>query len=522
MNAHVDLTSLLKRKRKALKARDDLISFLEFVRPTPDAPDDVDQSLYLPAKHHRAVAAALERVAAGTIKRLIITLPPRHGKTTLASHGFPAWFAGKYPEKSMILATYNEKFSWDFGRQVREIMNSPQYLQIFPNTILKGSAQSVDRLEVEGGGALFFAGRGSSVTGRGGDVLLLDDPIKDRKEADSPTIRDACWLWFKQVLTTRLMTQSGAIVICMTRWHEDDIVGRLVDPHSVYYNYDEASQWKIIDLPAIAGDSCPLGRKRGEALWPERFDVEFLDIQRRSDPRGFQALYQGNPTPEDGAFFHTSHMRTYHRMQDVPDKSEMRFYGCSDHAVSLAQDRDRTCLMIVGVDHDDNIWVMPDCYWARATTDIVVEQMLVLMEKYKPQFWWAERGQISKSIGPFLRKRMIEKRVYVSMDEMNPIADKQQRAQAIQGRMAMGKVYFPGFVRWWADAHNEMIKFPQAAHDDFVDTLAYVGLGLQKIAPRRRAQVKDVGPKYGTLGWVKKEAKRESFYQMISKQTGGW
>lgn len=513
---------LLKRRRAVLKARDDLITFTKFITPTVEDPDDVEKSLYVDAKHHRVIAAALEQVAIGKIPRLIITVPPRHGKTTLASHSFPAWVAGKFPERSMILSTYNEKFSWDFGRKVRDIMQSPQYAQVFPDTVLKDNAQAVDRLEIEGGGVMFFLGRGSSTTGRGGHILLVDDPLKDRKEADSATIREQLWTWFTQVFSTRLMTKDGAIVIIMTRWHEDDIVGRLTDPLNPCYSEEEARRWKIIDLPALAGEKDVLGRAKGEALWPERFDTEYLENVRRTDIRGFQALYQGRPSPEDGSFFKSEYLRTYVRMADVPHKDNLRFYAASDHAVSVEQGRDKTCCMVVGVDDHEQIWVMPDVFWTRATTDVVVEAMIALMEKYNPQFWWAEKGHISKSIGPFLRKRMLEKRVYCSLDEVTPVGDKQQRAQSIHARMAMGKVVFPQFCRWWPEANDQLLKFPQGVHDDFVDTLAYIGLGLTKQRPKRLVVPPKPAAAFGTLGWIKEDTKRRMREARFARTQGGW
>lgn len=514
--------TLLKRRRAILQSREDLISFVKLMRPVPDDPANVDVSLYQDAKHHRVIAAALEEVAKGKIKRLIITVPPRHGKTTLASHAFPAWFAGKYPEKSMILSTYSEKFSWDFGRQVRDIMQSPPYGQVFPDTKLKDNAASVDRLEIEGGGVLFFTGRGSAITGRGGHVLLVDDPLKDRKEADSATIRETLWTWYTQVLGTRLMHKDGAIVVIMTRWHEDDIVGRLTDPHNPCYSEDEAKRWRIIDLPAIAGDKDVLGRKFGEALWPERYDLEYLENARRTDSRGFQALFQGRPSPEDGSFFRAEHLRTYARMSDLPPKENLRFFAASDHAVSLAQGRDKTCLLVAGVDQHDQIWIMPDVFWQQASTDTVVEAMIAMMEKYKPQFWWAEKGHISKSIGPFLRKRMLEKRVYCALDEITPIGDKQQRAQSIQARTSMGRVVFPQFPRWWSDAQDQLLKFPQGSHDDFVDALAYIGLGLAKQRGVKVAPKPKTSADFGTFGWVKENTKQREREARLANSIRGW
>ena len=520
MNDQVEIRSLLLRRRKAIMARDDLVAFAEYMMPVPDTPDDVSVSLYRAAKHHRVLGAALEQVEKGVFKRLQVTMPPRHGKTKLTSHMFPAWFVGKHPEKSIIVATYGEKFAWDHGRAVRDLIESPLYAQIFPEARLKPGSASMDRLETEQGGILFFLGRGSGVTGRGADVILLDDPTKDRKEADSPTIREDLWKWYTQVLQTRLMTKDGAIILIATRWTEDDMVGRITDPTNPCYSEEEAVKWRVIDMPAIAREKDVLGRKVGEALWPERFDREYLDNLRQTDIRGFQALYQGRPTPDEGSFFKSVNLRTYARMRDMPPKDRLRFYAASDHAVSLEQGRDKTCLMIIGVDERDDIWVQPDIFWKQADTNLVVDNMIALMQTFNPLFWWAEKGHISKSIGPFLRKRMMEKRVYCSIQEVNPVGDKQTRAQAIQGRMSANKVIFPGFARWWSEAHDQLLKFPQGVHDDLVDTLSLFGLGLQQARGLRRALKKKEPPKHGTFAWVIESAKKER--DKREARTGGW
>jgi predicted phage terminase large subunit-like protein len=236
--------------------------------------------------------------------------------------------------------------------------------------------------------------------------------------------------------------------------------------------------------------------------------VKYLENMRRNDARGFTALYQGRPTPLDGAFFKSDFVRTYQRMSDMPPKENMRFYGASDHAVATGQQNDKSCLMIVGVDKDDDVWVMPDMIWGRMPSDMAVERMIDLMGKYKPMLWGAERGQITKSIGPFLRKRMLERRIFCGIDEITPTTDKQQRAQAIHARIAMGKVHFPGFSRWWADANDQLLKFPNGTHDDFVDTLSLIGLMLSKMVPARKGVKKDDGPPRLTLGWIKEQTRR--------------
>jgi len=510
----------LKRRRAALRAKDDMLAFAQLMMPKQDDHENPDVSEYQVAKHHKVISAALEEVEKGNIRRLIINLGPRHGKSQLTSRLFPAWYLGRNPNHSLILGTYNEKFSWDFGRDVRQLIQDPIYSQVFPDVNLLAGAASVDRLETTQKGKMFFVGRGGSLTGRGGHGLILDDPIKDRVEADSPTTREKLWSWFNQVLKTRLLSSSGWIVLIQTRWHEDDLVGRITDPMNSCYSAAEAKKWRIIDLPALAKEKDVLGRKEGEALWPERFPVSFLHEMREADSRGFQALYQGSPTPEKGNFFDGDRLRVYSRPTDRPPNDQLRFYIASDHAVSVKQDRDKSCLIPVGVDEHDNIWVMDDMVWGRFPTDVIVEKMIDLMAKYKPLYWWAERGHISKSIGPFLRKRMLERGTFCTVDEIVPVMDKMSRAQSMQARVAMGKVYFPSYAPWYQEARDQLLKFPYAAHDDMVDAMSYIGLGLAKQVRARPIRSVDKGPKAYTLGWIKKQTRDAEKVQQT--RHGGW
>jgi predicted phage terminase large subunit-like protein len=507
----------LRRKRAILDAHDDLLNFARLMKPDPNHPADPSYSQYIVAKHHRAIAAAMEQVEAGKIRRLIITVPPRHGKSELASRLFPAWYVGRNPGDSIILASYADKLAWDFGREVKAYIEDPVYHQIFPAVEL--NTASVDRIETMAGGKLFFVGRGAATTGRGATGLLVDDPVKDRVEADSLTTRDKIYNWFQQVARTRLLSSVGWIVIILTRWQEDDLVGRLTDPYNAFYSAVEGPKWQILDLPALARENDPLGRKEGEALWPARFPVEYLEELRASDPRGFQALYQGSPTPEKGNFFDADKLRTYNRGERPPN-DQLRFYSASDHAVSLKQERDKTCLLSIGIDADSNIWVMDDVIWGRFPTDRVVELMIDMMARYRPLYWWAGRDHITKSIGPFLRKRMLERSTFVAVNEIIPIADKKTRAQSIMARMAMGKVYFPAYAPWWQEAKREILQFPFGAHDDFVDTIACIGIGLQLQVKHHSPGPKPQGPKVGTLGWLKSESKRQADERKV--RNGGW
>ena len=506
-----------KRMLACRRAKDDLLSFTRLLMPDPEDVDDADRSRYDTAKHHEVIAAALQEVEAGRMPRLIVTIPPRHGKSQLCSKAFPAWFMGRDPYRQMIVASYSATMAEDFGREVRAYMQTAAYRQIFPRCELRKGGAAADRIQTVEGGIAAFVGAGGALTGRGADCLLIDDPVKDREDADSPTMRDKLWSWFTDVAMTRLMGGMGRVVIIMTRWHEDDLVGRLTDPSNRFYNHEEAKQWKILHLPALAEDGDIMGRKKDEPLWPGRITKDFLISQRRLNPRGFAALYQGHPTPDTGDFFKSDWLVTYTPMQ-LP--KNLRYYIASDHAVSAQQERDATVLLPVGVDEDDNIWVLPDVWWRRAETDDVVDAMLDLMRAKRPLIWWAEKGHITKSIGPFLRKRMQEEGIYSAIEEVTPAKDKQTRAQAIRGRMSMGKVRFPGFAPWWEAARNELLKFPAGKHDDFIDALAYIGLGLGRIhsatapvAPKKTVQT-------GSLEWVKWSAKQEAKRKMLANFQG--
>jgi len=500
------------------EAKGDLLRFATLVRPDPNAPADVARSRYQPAKFHCALALALQRVEQGQIKRLIVNMPPRHGKTELASKLFIPWFIGRNPAKSVIFGTYNEKYALDIGRAVRDVVRHPGFGQVFEDVALKDGAEAADRLETTDSGILAFTGRGGTITGRGGDLIVVDDPIKNDKEARSPAIRDEAWNWWNQTIKSRQMTDDAVMVLIQTRWHEDDIPGRILDPTNDFYDPEEAREWHVLDLPALAADNCPMGRKKGEALWPERFSRDFLLGMQRSDPKGFSALYQGRPSPAGGTFFQDKWIKTY-KPHELP--KNLRYYAASDHAVSTKQDRDKTCLIVVGIDEHDGIWIV-DVWWQHATSDRVVEAMLERMGKFRPLFWWAERSHISKSIGPFLRKRMLETQTFCALVEVVPNADKQTRAQSIQGRMEMGRVHFPERAPWWPEARDELLKFPNAAHDDFVDALAYVGLGLAQQVGAGVARIKTSTVKKGSFREFLGESNRQRRAAVAEASARGW
>jgi len=509
-------TALVRRKLRAQEAHDDLLAFTEFTMPDPEAINDLSRTRYEAAKFHRLVADVLQQVERGEITQLIFCMPPRHGKTELATKRLAAWYSGRHPEHDVIVAAAGDDLASDFGADTRAIMTSPNYKQVFPNHKLRRGGTAKDNIVTERGGRLIFAGRGGQINGRGAHLLLIDDLYKDAQEAKSQAIRDQAWEWLTKVALYRRMGKRLTI-ITMTRWHSDDIIGRLTDPKNDHYNEAEAATWKIIRLPGLAEDDDPLGRKPGEALWPEprkdgtTYDVAYHLANQRRDPLGFAALTQQRPTVADGILFRRETIQ-YYEPSDLP--ADLRIYCSSDHAVGTNQRNDPSCLLKVGVDRQDNIYVL-DAVWRRMPTDQAVEAMLTMAAgKNRPLLWWAERGHISKSIGPFLRKRMLETSTYINLVEVTPASDKEQRAQSIAARVAMGKVYFPKGRKWASDAIEEMLEFPNGTHDDFVDALAYIGLGLQsQFGPSRAATAPKVHE--GSFNWLKQndihaEAKRRA------------
>lgn len=494
---------MLRRQQAIQRSRDDFMAFVKFTSPHPADPNDVTKSTYENALHHDAVAAALQEVEKGNYQFLILTMPPRHGKSELVSRRFPAWFMGRHPDWSTVVATYNDDFAMDFGAEVRKIMASTQFKSVFPDTRLVRGGQSKDRLQTTQGGMATFVGVGGSLTGRGAHCLIIDDLIKDYEQARSKAFRDRAWEWFTKVAMTRRMGPK-LVIITFTRWHQDDIIGRLTDPENEYYNRTLAEKIKIIDLPAIAGEEDPLGREPGQPLW-DRYDLEFLNEQRILDPLGFEALYQQRPSLMDGDLFKRETLQFFNPAEI--DESELRIYCSSDHAVDTKQRSDYTCLLRAGIDRQLNIYIL-DCWWQKQPTDVVVEAMLQMFRQQPaPLVWWAERGHISKSIGPFLRRRMSESGTFGNLVEVTPAADKAQRAQSIVARAAMGKLFFPKGKPWVERAISEMMAFPNGLHDDFVDALAYIGLGLQSQIPVNSGASAAKEPRAGTWAWMKAQSK---------------
>lgn len=440
--------------QRRLTARKSLIAFTELTNPA-----------YKTARHHEEIAAHLEAVERGEIDRLMIIEPPRHGKSELASRRFPAWYLGKNPQSGMVAASYNSDLAMDFGREVRNVVAGNDFQRVFKGLTLAQDSKATDRWHTDKGGSYVAAGVGTAVTGRDADVFLIDDPLKDREDAESQRMRDRLWNWYSSVVQSRL---PRAIIVIQTRWHEDDLVGRLLaDPM-------EAAQWTVLHHPAIDAE--------GNALWPERYPLDRLERTRDSmRPRDWSALFQGQPAPEEGDFFQESWFRYY---DQAP--AQLHKYGASDYAIT-AKDGDYTVHAVAGVDPNDDVYIL-DVYRQQVDSLAAVESCIDLMQKHQPMAWLEEKAQIEKALGPFLNKRMRERKSYTFRVQFPTTADKMARAQAFRARAAMGKVYLPKHAPWLADLLAELLTFPNGSHDDQVDVCGLFGRALDGMSKAQKPQ----------------------------------
>lgn len=536
----------LKRQRKIIRARSHFLDFVQLMMPHPEDPGDPDMSRYEVKPHHLIVIEALERVAAGKCLRMALAVPPQHGKSQLMTRLFPAWLMGIQPHKDIIVGAYNQTFANEFGAEVREYVLSEPYAAVFPNTKLRKGSKAKDYMVTVQGGHVAFVGRGSSGTGKPADYFLIDDPLKNAEEAESEATRRELHGWYSKVVYSRVRVTT-AVMITQTRWHEDDLIGRLCDidhPHRIrnkeglVVEDDPCWDWTFVNIPAVlrkgkVADAMGVELKRQSdpkilaqfgsepmaALWPERFPLEHLATAAQLDPQGFNALYMGKPTPDDGDYFKADWLVEYNA-EDLP--KNLRIYGASDHAVSEKTKADYTVIGCVGVDENDDIWVLPDLVWDRMETERTVEELLAKFKTHKPLLWWLEDDVISKAFGPFLRKRMVEEQTYCTIDPVKPSTDKRTRARSIQGRMAMRKMRFPRFAPWWRDARAQILRFPFGTKDDFVDWLAHIGQGLTKEVRADPTRKADNIIRVGSLAWVKQAAANRNRKERLAKAVRGW
>lgn len=451
-------------------------------RPQHSARSPIDFARYATAgayqtpAHLKLINEKLVQVAEGEIKRLIVEGPPRHGKSWLVSKYFPPWFIGTHPDQRIIFTTYEAEFAAKWGLASKSLLE--EYGRSVFGVQLNPDSAAAARWDLQGQeGGMVSVGTGGPVTGKGANVFIIEDPIKNAEQANSAAQRETLWTWFQSVAFTRL--EPGAAIIVMgARWHEDDLTGRLLA---------SGEPWEVIKLPAIAEDEDILGRLPGEALWPERYSLEELEaIKRTVGSYVWAALYQQSPVPVGGNIIQRSWFRYWQSQEHtfppvrvrLPDGTVAEY-----HAVTLEDS--------FGFDEMFQSWDLS--FKESTTSDYVVGQV------------WGKRGadrylldqtrarmDLPKTIAairrmtaewPAARRKLIEEKANGSaliaslrheiegLIPINPTADKITRVHAITPQLESGNVYIPHphSEPWVQPLIEEWVSFPSAKHDDTVD-----------------------------------------------------
>ena len=412
---------------------------------------------FISGKHHQIMADAFERVARGELKRLIINMPPRHTKSEFASYLLPAWFLGKYPEKKIIQTAHTAELAVGFGRKVRNLVQSPQYGKIF-ETKLSSDSKAAGRWNTDKGGDYFAIGVGGAVTGKGADLLIIDDPHSEQEaKQNNPAVYDGVYEWYTSGPRQRLQP-GGAIIIVMTRWAKRDLTGQILKNAEK----DGVNDWEVIEFPAILPSGTP--------LWPGFWKKEELEAIRAEIPASkWNAQYQQNPTSEEGAIVKREYWRIWEDRTPPPVNYIIQSW---DTAFEKNNRADFSACTVWGVfEHPDdkgnlkpNI-ILLDAFKARMEFPELKQKCLEFYKDWNPDVLLIEKRAAGAPLIYELRAMGIPVSEYTPSKGNDKIA----RVNAVSPVFESGMVWCPD-TRWADELMEEMASFPNGDHDDLVDT----------------------------------------------------
>ena len=418
---------------------------------------------YEPNWHHEIIAQELEQIEQhgdSDYKVLLVFVPPRNGKSELCSIGFPAWYLGRNPDKEIITVSYSGELAQDFGSKTRAIVNEQAYKHIF-NVTLKEDEQAKAKWKTNKGGSYTSVGVGGAITGRGANILLFDDPIKNREEAESAVYREKVWQFFTSTAFTRL-EPKGVVVVILTRWHVDDLAGRILA------NDELSKRCKVIHFPAIATQKEEY-REIGEPLWEERFDLKSLnEIKNTIGPYDWSALYQGSPVLTERQEFKPEWYKTITEAE-LSHKNTSR-YLTVDTAMSKSSQADY-CGFVENEVDKESFWHFK-AWRSRLNADELVDTLFALHERKKYTSIGIEKTAYTDGLKPFLDAEQRKRGRFLPIVELkhNQTA-KEIRIRGLIPRYASGSIYH---VRDQCNALvEEQSQFPNGLHDDVLDAAAY-------------------------------------------------
>jgi len=452
-----ELLTLLE-KEVGEEARASLLPFAIYTRP-----------FYEPNWHHEALCRKLDRFARGEIKRLMVFMPPRHGKSELVSRCLPAFLMGRDPDAQIIAVSYSSDLAGRMNRDVQRIIDSDEYQRLFPDTKLAQEhaktygqkyMRTSDLFEVVGRyGTYRCSGIGGGITGMGARWVIVDDPIKNQDEAHSITYRDKVWDFYTSTLYTRLEADSG-ILVTLTRWHEDDLAGRLL---KLAKEDSRADQWDQVVWPAIK-ESPPTPddpRDEGEALWESRFPAQVVERNKANGTYVWNALFQQRPAPPEGNIINRDWFRYY---DELPAKTsswlqswDLTFKASKGGSFVVGQ---------VWCRSQANFYLV-DQYRARPDFPATIEAMMMMFKRWpEARLKLVEDAANGPAVIASLRDK-VPGIVAVAVGR----ATKESRLHAVSPMIESGNVYLPRKAPWLGDFIEEVVSFPNAPNDDQVDTM---------------------------------------------------
>lgn len=456
--------------------------------------------------HHRLICALLERFVRGEIPRLILECPPRTGKSQLVSRHLPPYIFGKNPDASVIAGSYSADLASAMNRDVQRIMDLPTYGQLFPDARLGGSnvrtvsgawLRNSDMFEVVGRKGVYrCAGVGGGITGMGGSPVdggsyaIIDDPIKNADEANSPTYRDKVFNWYNTTLRPRVVGHPSGILLTLTRWHEDDLAGRVLEAAK---NDSDADQWMRVSLPAMNEDGPSEfdPRPAGEPLWPARFPLANLKSTKATIPGAdWNALYQQRPSAPEGAIIKRDWLRYYDKLPEKPDKWWQSW--------DLTFDETEAGSYVVG-----QVWCKKDanCYLVhqvRDRWDFVAS--LAQVENVAAAYPQALEKKVEKKANGAALLATLKNKV-PGLIAVSPRGDKPQRLMAVSPLFQAGNIWVPKreSAPWVSEYIEELVTFPKTKYDDQVDTTSQ---GLADVQKARIASLNiEMIAGLGSRGW---------------------
>lgn len=420
--------------------------------------------------HHEYLIDKLNSFAKGEIKKLMVFMPPQHGKSELVSRRFPAFLFGVNPDLSIVGSSYSIDLARKFNRAIQRIITSKEYYDIFPNTSLNSKRtvttesylRNSEEFEIVGHKGFYKSvGVMGGLTGNKIDIGIIDDPVKDRIEASSETYRNRVWDWYSDVFSTRLHNDSQ-VLFTMTRWNEDDLAGRILE---------KEDDWHIITFPAIKetieNQNDP--REIGEALWPQRHELSKIESIRKNNTRTFASLYQQRPAPQDGNIVKVDWFQYFDKNNLKPNPSNLYMY--IDSAYTSDKGNDPTAIMIYEVKGDSAyIWHCME-YWLEFPELIKkIEELSMIYFKSTKCKIWIEGKASGKTIVQYLKA----KTNHLIREDKIPSNSKVERMNAATFTIEAGKIFIPTNSNWLEKFLDQVKKFPNAKHDDMCDCLSAV------------------------------------------------